>query len=148
MWILIRWLCQNPAGVDLHCFQKKDKIWDQVFSLDRGYQGLTQHNSCQNSKQGRPWSDSASSEKKQSNIGISTKCLGLFSRQLLRPNKEISVFRVTGLKILGRVGTHIFFSRKKYNFMHFERRNLLSKYIKLFFPRKPEKLQCFTTKFR
>ena len=27
----------------------------------------------------------------------------------LRPNKKISVFRVTGLKILGRVGTHIFF---------------------------------------
>ena len=28
-----------------------------------------------------------------------------------------------GLKILGRVGTHFFFSGKKYNFMHFERRN-------------------------
>ena len=27
---------------------------------------------------------------------------------MLRPNKKISVFRVTGLKILGRVGTHIF----------------------------------------
>ena len=27
----------------------------------------------------------------------------------VRPNKKISVFRVTGLKILGRVGTHIFF---------------------------------------
>ena len=41
------------------------------------------------------------------------------------PNKKISVFRVTGLKILGRVGTHIllifFISGKKYNFMHFER---------------------------
>ena len=37
------------------------------------------------------------------------------------PNKKISVFRVMGLKILGRVGTHIFFSGKKYNFMHFER---------------------------
>ena len=31
---------------------------------------------------------------------------------MVRPNKEISVFRVTGLKILGRVGTHIFFSGK------------------------------------
>ena len=34
-----------------------------------------------------------------------------------RPNKKISVLRVTGLKILGRVGTHIFlinfFSGKK-----------------------------------
>ena len=28
----------------------------------------------------------------------------------LRPNKKISVFRVTGRKILGRVGTHIFFN--------------------------------------
>ena len=27
----------------------------------------------------------------------------------LRPNKKISVFAVTGLKILSRVGTHIFF---------------------------------------
>ena len=39
--------------------------------------------------------------------------------------KKISVFLVMALKILGRVGTHIFlsifFSGKKYNFMHFER---------------------------
>ena len=27
----------------------------------------------------------------------------------LRPNKKISRFRVTDLKILGRIGTHIFF---------------------------------------
>ena len=27
----------------------------------------------------------------------------------IRPNKKISVFRVTGLKILGRVGTQVFF---------------------------------------
>ena len=44
----------------------------------------------------------------------------------LRPNKKISVFQVTGLKILGRADIHTFFksfflSRKKYNFMHFER---------------------------
>ena len=48
--------------------------------------------------------------------------------------KKISVFRVTGLKILGRVGTHIFliiyFSGIKYNFMHFERQFCLSKCIK------------------
>ena len=36
------------------------------------------------------------------------------------------VFRIKGLKILGKVVTHIFFnyfflSGKKYNFMHFER---------------------------
>ena len=31
----------------------------------------------------------------------------------LRPNKKkISVFQVTGLKILGRIGTHIFFDGK------------------------------------
>ena len=41
----------------------------------------------------------------------------------LRPNKIISVFRVTCLKILGRVGAHIFFLEKKNNFMHFERQN-------------------------
>ena len=37
--------------------------------------------------------------------------------------KKISVFQVTGLKILGRVGT-LFFKKKlwkKYNFMHFVR---------------------------
>ena len=37
--------------------------------------------------------------------------------------KKISVFRVTGWKILDRVGTHIFFFKLgiKFNFMHFER---------------------------
>ena len=34
--------------------------------------------------------------------------------------KKISVFQVTGLKILSGVSTHFFFW-KKYNFMHFER---------------------------
>ena len=34
--------------------------------------------------------------------------------------KKISVFPVTGLKILGTLGTHIFFLEKIYNFMHFE----------------------------
>ena len=44
---------------------------------------------------------------------------------VFRSNKKISVFRVTGLKSLGRVGTHIFFYYffflEKYFFMHFER---------------------------
>ena len=31
---------------------------------------------------------------------------------VIRPNKKISVFQVMGLKILGRVGTHIFFLEK------------------------------------
>ena len=30
----------------------------------------------------------------------------------IRPNKKISEFPVMGLKILGRVGTHIFFLEK------------------------------------
>ena len=45
-------------------------------------------------------------------------------RILIRPNKNISVFRVTGMTILGRVGTHLFklfYFWEKYNFMHFER---------------------------
>ena len=40
----------------------------------------------------------------------------LFLASRVRPNKKMSVFRVTSLKILGRVGTHIvligFFSGK------------------------------------
>ena len=39
----------------------------------------------------------------------------------VRPNKKISVFRVTGLKILGSVGTHIYFFFLEFFFMHFER---------------------------
>ena len=42
----------------------------------------------------------------------------------IRLNKRISVFRLTGLKILGRVGTHIFLFFflfwNCFNFMHFE----------------------------
>ena len=41
---------------------------------------------------------------------------------MIRPNKNISVFRATGLKKLDRVGTHLKKNcKKKYNFMHFER---------------------------
>ena len=61
--------------------------------------------------------------------------------QLHRPNKKISMVRVTGLKTIGRVGTHIIFliisfsEKKMYNFMHFERQFCLSKRIKIiFFP--------------
>ena len=54
--------------------------------------------------------------------------------KILWPNKKISVFRVTGLKILGRVGTHIFFFWK----MFFNKNNLcilkgLSKCINYFY---------------
>ena len=45
---------------------------------------------------------------------------------LIQPNKKIKMFRVMGLKSLGRVSTHNFFNyffvwKKIYNFMHFER---------------------------
>ena len=42
----------------------------------------------------------------------------LRSKPLRRPNKNISVFQVTGLKTLGRVGTHFFFMENLCNFMH------------------------------
>ena len=41
-----------------------------------------------------------------------------------KQNNKISVFRVTGLNFLGRIGTYflnIFFSGFFFNFMHFER---------------------------
>ena len=67
---------------------------------------------------------------------------------LIRPNKTISVFRVIGLKILGRVGTHffiIFFSGKNIMFCILKG---ISKCIKLyFFPENLEKNLDFTCKF-
>ena len=49
----------------------------------------------------------------------------MFKNQQLGQIRKTSVFPETGLKSLGRVGTHIFFkyffSGKLYNFMHFER---------------------------
>ena len=59
------------------------------------------------------------------------------------------------LKILGRVGTHIFFKKKKFwkniNFMHFERHfgKMPFKMHKIYiFSRKPEKILGFTSKFK
>ena len=40
------------------------------------------------------------------------KFVRFYSFTVLRPNKKISVFWVSGLKFLGRVGTHIFFLKK------------------------------------
>ena len=37
-----------------------------------------------------------------------------------RRNKKIGAFRITGFKIIGRVGMCIFFSGKTNNMMHFE----------------------------
>ena len=55
------------------------------------------------------------------------------------------VFGVTGLKILGRVGTHIFFW-KKYYLMHFERRNMHKNIY--FFTENLKEIQGFTCKLR
>ena len=55
----------------------------------------------------------------------------------IRPNKELSVFRIMGLKILGRVGTHIFlnylFFVKIYMILCILNAFCLSKCIKLYF---------------
>ena len=73
----------------------------------------------------------------QSNQGL------LYSVPSIRPN-EPSVFWVMSLKILGRVGMHIFslfFSGKKNNFMHFERHFAFQNEKNYIFSRKPEKIQ-------
>ena len=60
----------------------------------------------------------------------------------------MSVFRVTGLKVLGRVGTHIyFFLEKKYNFMHFEGISPFKMHKIIFFPDNLKKILGFTSKF-
>ena len=69
------------------------------------------------------------------------------------PNKKISVFRVTGLNILGRVGTHIFYKKnlkkkQKHNFMHFERHFAFKMHKVIFFLRKPKTNLGFTSTFR
>ena len=56
-----------------------------------------------------------------------------YPMSLIRRNKKISVFLVKGLKILGRVGTHRFFSGIKSNFMHFERQNAFQMHKIIFF---------------
>ena len=43
-------------------------------------------------------------------IRIFHECSMLWNSGVLGQIKKISVFRVMGLKILGRVGTHIFFN--------------------------------------
>ena len=62
----------------------------------------------------------------------------------VRPNKKISVSQVTGFKILGRVGTHIFykffFLEKNINLCILKGVSPKFKMHKIiFFPRKPEK---------
>ena len=68
-----------------------------------------------------------------------TQDLGTYHIRTNAANKAKSVFRVTGLKILGWVGTHIFIYlffhlKKKYNFLHFERHFAFKLHTILFFP--------------
>ena len=63
----------------------------------------------------------------------------LLNSIVLRPNKKISVFRVTGLKILAHIFFFIFFSGKKYNFVHFERHFAFQNAKYYIFSIKPEK---------
>ena len=56
------------------------------------------------------WDKQRERERRIEGVVNLPKFLFLSSNKILvRPNKKISVFRVMGLKILGRVGTHIFF---------------------------------------
>ena len=73
--------------------------------------------------------------------------------RILRPNKKNKCFRVMGLKILGRVSTHIFLS---FNFL--EKIYMILCILKgispfkmqkiIFFFLKPVKIVGFTSKFR
>ena len=74
---------------------------------------------------------------------------------VIRPNKKISVFRVTGLKILGRVGTHIilivffvclFLLGGKYDLCILKGISPFKMHEYVF--RKPGKILSFTSKFR
>ena len=63
--------------------------------------------------------------------------------KVIRPNEKMCVFRVTGLKILGRVGPHIFFFWKKIEFYAFWKAFRLSKCIKFYFFQKTWKNSRF-----
>ena len=70
---------------------------------------------------------------------------------LLRPNKNISVFRVTGLKTIGSVGTHVFnFFFGKNIILCILKGILPFKMYKIIyiFSRKPGKTLGFNSKFR
>ena len=71
----------------------------------------------------------------------------MWHKLVIRPNKKISVFQVTGLKILGRVGTHIFFSGKIIlcilkGILPFKMHKII------YVPENLEKILGFTSKFR
>ena len=70
---------------------------------------------------------------------------------LLRPNKKkYNVFRIKSLKILCRVGTHVYFNFfwKKINFTHLKGILPFKMHKIIFFPEKRKKILGFTSKFR
>ena len=67
----------------------------------------------------------------------------------MRPNKKnMCVFSITGLKILGSTFFFLYFFFMKKKGMHFERHFTFQNAKKKKFPRKPEKNLGFTSKFR
>ena len=67
----------------------------------------------------------------------------------LRPNKIINVFLITGLKILGTVGTFVFrFFSGKILFYEFRKAFCLPKCINLFFAENLKTILGFNNKYR
>ena len=62
---------------------------------------------------------------------------------MVRPNKEISVFQATVLKILGREGTHDFF-----NYFFFLEENIILGILKGISPFKMHKIIYFSSRAR
>ena len=58
------------------------------------------------------------------------------------------MFRVTGLKILGRIGTHIFFLEENNILCILKGISPFKMHTIIYFFRKPEKILGFTSKFR
>ena len=110
----------KPAYLNLYCFQNRvfaglAMVWFNYFHASIFFHGmLTAYSLC----------------------CINSNALQVtFSMEAnsIRPNKK-SEFPVTGLKILGRIETHIFFFWKKYNFMHNERQNAFKMHKIILFP--------------
>ena len=65
-------------------------------------------------------------------------CMDSLISTFASPNKKGSAFQVTGLKILGRIGTHFFLEK-----------NIPFKMHKIiFFPENLKKILAFTSQFR
>ena len=70
--------------------------------------------------------------------------LEIYINELInKPNKKISVFKVTCLKTLGRVGTHIFFRKKSTILCILKGISPFKMHKIIFFSRRPEKKYRF-----